>query len=255
MIIGIDIGNTTTEIGFIKNYKFIKSYKLSSNIDKTTDDWYLDISTIFFLEKEEIENCVISSVVPQIEQKLSTALEKKLNKKPLIIGKDILVPIKNNYKNPEEVGIDRLVNAYSALNKVEPPLIVIDLGTAITFDVVNEKGEYEGGLIFPGIESSVKSLFLKTSKLPMVKIEELECIIGKTTIDSIKSGIFNGYCSLIEGVIEKIVSTKKNKFNIILTGGNSKLISKGIKVKHIVDEFLAMEGIYLIYKQHLLYTK
>ncbi len=255
MIIGIDIGNTTTEIGFIKNYKFIKSYKLSSNIDKTTDDWYLDISTIFFLEKEEIENCVISSVVPQIEQKLSTALEKKLNKKPLIIGKDILVPIKNNYKNPEEVGIDRLVNAYSALNKVEPPLIVIDLGTAITFDVVNEKGEYEGGLIFPGIESSVKALFSKTSKLPMVKIEEPECIIGRTTIDSIKSGIFNGYCSLIEGVIEKIVSTKKNKFNIILTGGNSKLISKGIKVKHIVDEFLAMEGIYLIYKQHLLYTK
>jgi len=255
MIIGIDIGNTTTEIGFIKNYKFIKSYKLSSNIDKTVDDWYLNLLTIFTVEKEEIENCVISSVVPQIEQKLSLSIEKFFNKKPFVIGKDIHVPITNRYKNPEEVGIDRLVNAYSALNKINPPLIVIDLGTAITFDVVNEKGEYEGGLIFPGIESSVKTLFSKTSKLPMVKIEEPECIIGKTTIDSIKSGIFNGYCSLIDGVVEKIESTKKKKFNIILTGGNSKLISKGIRVKHIVDEFLAMEGIYLLYKQHLLYTK
>ncbi|RMA96053.1 type III pantothenate kinase [Hydrogenothermus marinus] len=251
MIIGIDIGNTTVEIGFIKEYKFIKSYKLASNREKTIDDWFLDIFNIFSIEKNKPQDCIISSVVPQIEQKIFVAIEKLLGKNPLIVGKDIKVPIVNKYKNPDEVGIDRLVNAFSALKKQNPPLIVIDLGTAITFDIVNEKGEYEGGLIFPGIESSVDTLFSKTSKLPMVKVEKPKNIIGKTTVDSIKSGIFYGYCSLIDGLIKKIKSKTKKNFNIILTGGNSELISNCIEEKHIVDKFLAMEGLYLIYKQYL----
>lgn len=248
MILAIDIGNTTVEFGFIKDQKLLESYKLSSNIDKTVDDWLLDLKVIFSVENLEVQDFVISSVVPQIEDKISYAIKKGFNKKPLIIGKDLKIPIKNNYKNPYEVGIDRLVNAYGAIHKANPPLIVIDLGTAITFDIVNEKGEYEGGAIFPGIDSSIKTLFSKTSKLPMVSINETKNIIGKTTIESIQSGIFFGYCSLIEGMVNRISKHYNRDFNIIITGGNSKLISKGLSIKHILDEYLSLEGIYLIYK-------
>lgn len=247
MILAIDIGNTTVEFGFVKNQKFIKSYKLSSNLDRTADDWLLDLQQIFFIEQTKVDDFIISSVVPQIEDKISFAIKKGFSKTPLIIGKNIDIPIKNNYKNPQEVGIDRLVNAFGAISKVNPPVIVIDLGTAITFDVVNEKGEYEGGAIFPGIDSSIKTLFSKTSKLPMVSLSESKNPVGKTTIESIQSGIFFGYCSLIEGMVDRIKKQYSYDFNIILTGGNAKLISKGLKIRHILDEYLSLEGIYLIY--------
>ena len=255
MILAVDIGNTNVEFGFVKNRNFIKSYKLSSKIEKTSDDWLLDINTFLNIENKHIKDVVISSVVPRIERNIFFAISKLLDKKPLIIGKDLKIPIKNNYQKPEEVGIDRLVNAFSALNKTSPPVIVVDLGTAITFDVINEKGEYEGGAIFPGIESSIDCLFSKTAKLPKVEIDKPVSIIGKTTVESIKSGIYFGYCSLIEEMINKFQKEFDKKFNIILTGGNSKLISNCINVKHIVDEFLAMEGIYLIYEHNLLYSK
>ncbi len=253
MIIAVDIGNTTVEIGFVKDKKFIKSYRLSSDLDKTSDDWVLNLLQIKNIENNSIRDIVISSVVPKLEKTLISSFEKAYNKKPLIIGKDLKVPIKNNYKNPSEVGIDRLVNAYSAINKVNPPIIVVDLGTAITFDVISEEGAYEGGAIFPGINSSLYALFSKTSKLPMVEIDKPEDIVGKTTVESIKSGIYFGYCSLIDGMIERI--SKGKNYNIILTGGNSKLISNCIESKHMLDEYLAMEGIYLIYQYNLLYSK
>ena len=255
MILAVDIGNTNVEFGFVENKNFIKSYKLSSKLEKTADDWFLDINTFFNIENKIVKDVVISSVVPSVEKKISMAASKLFNKKPLIIGKDLKIPLKNNYKNPYEVGIDRLVNAFSAVNKVNPPIIVIDLGTAVTFDIINEKGEYEGGAIFPGIESSVTCLFSRTAKLPAVEIDKPQNIVGKTTTDSIKSGIYFGYCSLIEGMINKFQKEFNKKFNIILTGGNSKLISNCISIKHILDEYLAMEGIYLIYEYNLLYSK
>ncbi len=255
MILAIDIGNTNVEFGFVQNKNLIKSYKLSSKIEKTVDDWLLDIHTFLNIENKTIKDTVISSVVPSVEKKISLAVNKLFGKKPLIIGKDLNIPIKNNYNNPQEVGIDRLVNTFSAIKKANPPVIVIDLGTAITFDVINEKGEYEGGAIFPGIESSINCLFSRTAKLPAVEIDKPQNIVGKTTTDSIKSGIYFGYCSLIEGMINKFEKKLNKKFNIILTGGNSKLISNCISIKHLLDEYLAMEGIYLIYEHNLLYSK
>jgi len=247
MILAVDIGNTTVEFGFVDKNGLKKSYKLHSNLSKTSDDWLFDIRNILLVEKNPPQDFVISSVVPQIEQRIIIAVEKLLGKKPKTIGKDLKVPIVNRYKNPEEVGIDRLINAFAAINKVNPPVIVVDLGTAITFDVVNQKGEYEGGAIFPGIQSSINALFSKTSKLPMVSFEESKRVVGKTTVESIQSGIFFGYCSLIDGMIKKISEEYKKSFNVILTGGNASLISKGLDIKHTLDEYLSLEGIYLIY--------
>ncbi|WP_456400533.1 type III pantothenate kinase [Persephonella sp.] len=253
MILGIDIGNTTSEFGFIYNGKRISSYKLRSDHLKTVDNWLLDLFGILSYENirtDSIKDCVISSVVPPLEEKIFNACKKFLKKEPLRIGKELEVPIKINYKNKEEVGIDRVVNAYAGVKRYGKPLILIDLGTAITFDVVNEKGEYDGGSIFPGIDSSIEALFSKTAKLPKVNIQDVKEIVGKDTVESIKSGIFYGYVSLIEGMVEKIKNKYKFNPKVILTGGSGEILTKGIGIDHIYDRYLSLEGIYEIYRYY-----
>ncbi len=248
MIIGIDIGNTTVEVGFIHSRERIKSYRLKTDQNKTADDWLLDFYQIMELEKDiNPENFLISSVVPQVETKISEAIKKISGKSPVIIGKDIEVPIKNNYTNPAEVGIDRLINGFAVAVEYGYPAVVIDFGTAITFDVINTKGEYEGGAIFPGIESSINALFSKTAKLPAVDFSQIKNVVGKTTSQSIKSGIYYGYLSLVEGMIEKINAETQCKNKVVITGGNGKLISEGLKLPNIYDRYITMKGIFLVH--------
>ena len=248
MILGLDIGNTTIEIGFIKDLENIKSYKLASDKNKTVDDWLITLFSVFSysnIDKKEIAISYISSTVPILEDKLAIALKKFLNLEPLVLGQNKKIPIRNRYKKPEEVGIDRLLNAYSGLKLYGKPLIIVDLGTAITFDIVNKFGEYEGGAIFPGIQASIEALFSKTAKLPKVNLKKAENIIGKTTIESIKSGLFYGYISLIEGMIQKISKESRENYTVILTGGNGELFKDKLDV--IYDRFLALKGMYLLY--------
>lgn len=248
MILGIDIGNTTVEFGFIKNAENIKSYKLKSDHFKTADDWLLDIQQILLMEKNpEISDFVISSVVPIIEKKLIESLERLSGKKPLIIGKDLKIPMKINYKNPQEIGTDRLVNAFATIKKYGFPAVVVDFGTAVTFDVISKEGSYEGGAIFPGIDASLNALFTKTAKLPSVSFEKPPSIIGKTTVESIQSGVFFGYISLVEGLIKKINDFYGCSHILVITGGGGKLIQEGIATQNIYDRYLSMEGIYQIY--------
>ncbi len=251
MIIGIDIGNTTVEIGFIKNLNNIKSFKLSTDLKKTKDDWILTLSNLFRMKnifKNDIDYILISSVVPQIEDKIALAFREILEKDPLFLGKDVKIPIEIRYKKPEEVGIDRLLNAFSASRKIKPPLIVVDLGTAVTFDVVNEDGSYEGGLIFPGMESSIDCLFSKTAKLPKINLYEPDYVVGKTTHESINSGIYWGYVSLIDGIIDRIEHEYKTAFKVVITGGAAEFISKGLREGYILNRKLTMEGFYYLVK-------
>jgi len=248
LLLGIDIGNTNVEFGFIE--KEIISFKISSNQNKSSDEWIFDLLSIHnfsSINKSEIKDVVISSVVPQLSEKIKLACQKFYNRDPKIIGEDLEYPIKINYENPQEVGADRIVNSVAALKLVKPPIVVIDLGTAITFDVINEKGEYEGGAIFPGIDSSVSALFSKTAKLPKVNIQETISVIGKSTQKSIQSGIFYGYVSLIEGIVKRIKNELQKEPNIILTGGHSEIITKGLAINHKVEKELIMLGIKEIY--------
>lgn len=249
MILGIDIGNTTVEFGLIDG-ECITSYKFSSDRTKTIDDWLINIDFVVKSGKTPQE-IIISSVVPQIEERLEKALQKYFGKKPLILGKDLEIPIKVNYDSPKDVGTDRLLNAYAGKVLAGAPLVVVDLGTAITFDVVNCKGEYEGGAIFPGMETSIDTLFARTAKLPKIKLEKPDGVVGKNTISSMQSGIYYGYISLIEGMVERIKKETGPDISIILTGGHSKFISSGINLNCRVVENLAMVGIGLIGKHSL----
>ncbi|WP_456384175.1 type III pantothenate kinase [Persephonella sp.] len=250
MIIGIDIGNTTVEIGFIHDIEKISSYRLKTDHARTSDDWFLDLNQIFSLEgRPQIDRCLISSVVPIVEDRIAEGFLRLTGKKPLFIGKDLAVPIKNNYSRPEEVGIDRLVNSFAVSRKYGFPAIVVDFGTAITFDVVNEKGEYEGGAIFPGIDASISVLFSKTARLPSVNLKNVKAVVGKTTADSIRSGIYFGYISLVEGMVERINREAGYRHKLVLTGGSGKVLCEGLSIPHIYDRYLSMEGIYMIFRE------
>ncbi len=246
MIIGIDIGNTTVEIGTVENLSNIKTFKFKTDIEKTPDDWLINLDFIKKHIKKKLEKVLISSVVPQIENKIVDAIIKSFSIKPLVIGKDIKLPIKINYDNPSEVGTDRVLNAFASLKVVEPPILVIDFGTAITFDIVNKNGEYEGGLIFPGIESSLSCLFSKTAKLPKVDFGKPNSVVGKNTVNSIKSGLYYGYVSLVEGVKDRLEKEFNQSFKVIITGGHGRLISENLSFKHILEPFLPMKGFYYL---------
>ncbi len=249
MILGIDIGNTTVEFGFIESIDSIKSFKVHTDYKKTEDEWFILLNEILILSdvKENIKASLISSVVPHITDRIKKAVERSI-KKTYIVGKDISYPIKINYNRPEDVGTDRVVNAIAAINLYKLPVVVVDFGTAVTFDYINEKGEYEGGAIFPGLKSSVQALFKGTAKLPAVEIEATDNPVGKTTVDSIKSGIFNGYVSLVEGMVEKIKKKTGQKLNVVLTGGDAEIIGKGLSIPHQIDPFINMKGLYYIFK-------
>ena len=249
MIIGIDIGNTTIELGFIRDLDNIISYKLSTDKNKTEDDWFLVFNSILnMLEDKDIDAVLISSVVPSITEKIKTAMYKALKSKVFIIGEDILYPIKINYEVPQEVGTDRIVNAVAVVKMNKYPTLIVDFGTAITFDFVNQNGEYEGGAIFPGIKSSIEALFSKTAKLPQVSLKKLDTVIGKNTVESIQTGIYNGYISMVEGMIKRFNDICNCRLNIILTGGDAHIISGGLNLEHIIEPYLNMKGIYFIYK-------
>lgn len=251
MILAVDIGNTTVEIGLMESLDNIKSMKFKTDLEKTPDDWLLNLdffNSFFNIEKAKIKEILVSSVVPQIDNTIRLAFLKYYDKNPLFVGKDIFIPIKVNYEDPSQVGVDRLVNSYASLHIVKPPIVCVDFGTAITFDVVNKNGEYDGGLIFPGIETSLKCLFSKTAKLPKVNLEKPPSVIGKNTVNSIQSGLYYGYLSLVEGVIDRIEKDYKQKFNIVITGGNSSFVIFDLKRKFIYEPKLPLKGLFYLAK-------
>ena len=207
-----------------------------------------------------LSRAIICSVVPKASKILEDILKK--NVAVDIIGRDIVVPIKNRYKNPKQVGQDRLVGAYGAMKIYGRPLIVVDLGTAITFDVISAKGEYLGGAIVPGIRLSAESLFLKTALLPNIEIQAPKHIIGKTTQESILSGLFYGYGSLCKGMIDSLSSQlsfprkvgltdtrscSRESIRVVMTGGHTHLMKKFVSPKiRIIDEDLVFKGIYFL---------
>jgi len=242
MLLAIDIGNTTIGFAVIQ-----KTSQIVSTVIVDTDAKPGKIKAIIqkILKAHPIDRAVICSVVPKTTRSLEEILKKKLAVS--VIGRDIIVPIKNRYKNPKQVGQDRLVGAYGAMRIYGQPLIVVDLGTAITFDVISTQGEYLGGAIVPGIRLSAESLFLKTALLPHIDIKAPRHIVGRTTQESILSGLFYGYGSLCRGFIDLISKQIKAKPKVVMTGGHTLLMKKFVSPKiRIIDEDLVFKGIYFL---------
>jgi len=247
-MLAIDIGNTTIALGVVKKGKVLESLRFNTTDQPRLLKPLLNKHLNSLLNKGyDCNKVVICSVVPKTTKLLERYIRKMLNVKPLVMGRDIIVPIKNCYKNPSQVGQDRLVGAYAALKLYGKPLIVVDLGTAITFDVVSTRGEYLGGAIVPGIRLSAESLFLKTALLPEIDIHAPKSPIGRTTQESILSGLFYGYGALCQGFIDLLARQIKIKPKVVMTGGHTHLMKKFVSPKiRIIDEDLVFKGIYLL---------
>lgn len=242
-LLAIDIGNTNITVGLFKGSRLLGKTKIP------TSAYSLYIKRIKKLirvnKKAEVE-AIVSSVVPLALARLIAELHKSMNIKITILGRDLKVPIKNMYKVKNEVGEDRLVNAYSAKMLYGTPAVIVDFGTAITFDIVSKRGDYLGGLILPGIELSLLSLYKKTALLPKVELKPASSIIGKDTVNSMRGGILFGFGAMCDGLIAKYKKILGVSTKVIATGGNSNLIKKYAKSIQIVDENLTLKGLYLV---------
>lgn len=237
-VLAIDVGNTSISLGLFQGVKLLKKYTIPTAQASYTRDLKR------FLGYTPVEKAVISSVVPYAGVKLRKALKK--NTKVFMLGKDIIVPIQNLYRIKKQVGQDRLVNAFAAGKFYGSPSIIIDFGTAITFDLISRGGAYLGGLILPGIELSLKSLYEKTALLPKVRLAETHAIIGKDTVASMRGGILFGFGAMSDGLISEYRKILGKDTKVIATGGNAKLMSKYSKSIEKIDEDITLKGIAVI---------
>jgi type III pantothenate kinase len=247
-MLAIDIGNTTIALGIVKKGRVVVSLRLDTTDSLTLLKPFFTRNLNRLLNKGyDCKRVVICSVVPQTTKLIEQLIQKILKVECLVVGRDIVVPMKNKYTKPSQVGQDRLVGAYAAMKMYGKPLIVVDLGTAITFDVISKQGDYLGGAIVPGIRLSAEALFLKTALLPQIDIKAPKNPIGRTTQESMLSGIFYGYGVLCQGLIDVLAQQIKAKPKVVMTGGHTQLMKKFVSPKiRIIDEDLIFKGLYLL---------
>lgn len=254
MLLACDVGNTDIVFGVFKKNELLTSFRIATEPNKTSDEYGVLVKTM--LEEDgvylkDIEDCIISSVVPEVMHSLENFSQKFLKKGPYIVGQGLKTGINIKYQNPAQVGADRIVNAVAAHYKYKCPLIIIDFGTATTFCSVTRNGDYMGGAIAPGIKISSEALFIRTSKLPKIEIVKPESPIGKNTIWAMQAGIYYGYAGLVDNIVERMYEEMGEKdTKIIATGGLSGLIMEEAKTKYIIDRTLTLDGLYLIYEKN-----
>ncbi|MDD5680715.1 MAG: type III pantothenate kinase [Candidatus Omnitrophica bacterium] len=249
MLLAIDIGNTNITFGLFKGKRLVKKGRCATSAAGKYGYFARKLKSE--CAGSGLKAIVICSVVPESEKALVKALKHTLQTCVLILGKDIKVPIKNLYKNPRQVGPDRLVAAYAAhvLYGDNRPLIVIDFGTAVTFDVVSRKGAYLGGLIVPGMEMSLAALSEKAALLPKVALRKPSFILGKTTKESMTSGAFYGYAAMCDGLVSKLEKRFSRKFRVLATGGTASLIAPLSSSIEKVDVDLVLKGVNLSFRK------
>lgn len=243
-LLAIDIGNTNITAGLFKDAYLCMKKKVSSHGYSTYNKFFG--SFLKSCDKKHITDVIISSVVPLVLSRVMVTLNKLGNNNIVILGRDKKVPIVNLYKVKGEVGIDRLVNAFAAKAIYGIPAVVVDFGTAITFDCISAKGEYLGGLIMPGIEISLASLYNKTALLPKVELKPAHDIIGKDTVNSMRGGILFGFGAMCDALALEYRKILGKNLKVIATGGNARLIKKYARSIQKVDEDLTLKGLYLI---------
>src|SRR5450755_2602452 len=263
MLLVLDVGNTNTVLGVFQlkpdaqgtgNYgKLIAHWRVSTAKTQTVDEYGVLFRNLFAmngLEVTSVRGTVISSVVPPLDSTLREVCERYFQIKPLFIEPGVRTGMPVHYDNPAEVGADRIVNAVAAFEKFGGPCIVVDFGTATTFDVVSHKGEYLGGVITPGIGISADALFQHTARLPRVDVRKPPRVLGTNTVNSLQSGLYYGYLGLIDGILERLIAELGENVVIVATGGLAPLMGGGSKYIREIDDLLTLEGLRIIYERN-----
>ncbi len=254
MLLAIDAGNTQIALGvYGSDGKIRHHWRISTDMRRTEDEYgmlFLSFLSTVNLTAKDLRGSVIASVVPPMTPVLERAILKYAGKEPLIVGPGTKTGINVRFENPKEVGPDRIAHAVAALYKYGGPAIIVDFGTATTFDVVSADGNYIGGAVAPGILTSLDALFEKAAKLPRIELARPQAAIGKTTVQGMQSGVVYGFAGLADGLIRRIAKEIGGLPRVIATGGLAKMVSEESTTIEIVDPFLVLDGLYLIWEKN-----
>lgn len=253
MILVMDVGNTNVVLGIYRGKELLHHWRLSTNRSATVDEYGMSIYNLFQyaqIRLQQIEGVIISSVVPPLMRTLEQLCRQYIGKTPLIVGPGIKTGLNIRYENPREVGADRIVNSVAAIEKYGSPLIVVDFGTATTFDYIDEGGNYLGGAIVPGIGISTEALYQRAAKLPRIELVKPRSVIGRNPVTSMQAGIIYGYAGQVDGIVRRIRSEFGVDPRVIATGGLADLIASESEAIHEVDPLLTLEGLRLVYERN-----
>ncbi len=250
----IDVGNTNIVLGLYEGDQLLHHWRLSTNRSATADEYGMTIHGLFSyagIDTEQIEGVILSSVVPPLMFVLESLCEKYLKQAPLIVGPGIKTGLNIKYENPREVGADRIVNAIAAIELYGPPLIVVDFGTATTFDYIDENGHYLGGAIAPGIGISTEALYQRAAKLPRIELVKPKSgVVGRNPVSSMQAGIIFGYAGQVDGIVQRIREEYGTNPRVIATGGLADLIAAESRTIETVNGLLTLQGLQVIYNRN-----
>lgn len=253
MLLAVDVGNTNTVIGLFEGEKLVHDFRIESSKTKTIDEYHVLLASLLGVagvKREHIHASILASVVPSLGDTLVEAIDRAFDQDVVVVGPGIKTGMPILYENPKEVGADRIVNAVAAFERFKAACIVVDFGTATTFDCVSAKGEYLGGAITPGVEISATALFSRAAKLPRVDIKRPDRAVGRNTVQSMQSGIVFGYVALVDGLVTRIREEMGVDCPAIATGGLSLLIGPESKTISDVSLDLTLEGLRILYERN-----